>query len=53
VVVEARHLCMEMRGVETPGGRMMTSCMLGTFRRDPRTRAEFLDLVRRPGAQHT
>jgi GTP cyclohydrolase I len=48
VVVEARHLCMEMRGVETPGGRMITSCMLGTFRRDPRTRAEFLDLVRRP-----
>jgi GTP cyclohydrolase I len=50
VVVAARHLCMEMRGVETPGGRMMTSCMLGTFRRDPRTRAEFLDLVRRPTA---
>lgn len=47
VVVEARHLCMEMRGVEAPGGRMMTSCMLGTFRRDPRTRAEFLDLVKR------
>ena len=47
VVVEARHLCMEMRGVEIPGGRMMTSCMLGTFRRDPRTRAEFLDLVKR------
>jgi GTP cyclohydrolase I len=48
VVVEARHLCMEMRGVETPGGRMITSCMVGTFRKDPRTRAEFLDLVRRP-----
>jgi GTP cyclohydrolase I len=48
VVIEARHLCMEMRGVETPGGRMITSCMLGTFRKDPRTRAEFLDLVRRP-----
>src|SRR5216110_1914100 len=47
VVVEARHLCMEMRGVEAPGGHMMTSCMLGTFRRDPRTRAEFLELVRR------
>jgi GTP cyclohydrolase I len=47
VVVEARHLCMEMRGVETPGGRMITSCMLGTFRRDARTRSEFLDLVRR------
>jgi len=46
VVVEARHLCMEMRGVEKPGGQMITSCMLGTFRRDPRTRAEFLDLVR-------
>ena len=46
IVVEARHLCMEMRGVETPGGHMVTSCMLGTFRRDPRTRAEFLDLVR-------
>ena len=49
VVIEARHLCMEMRGVETPGGHMMTSCMLGTFRRDPRTRAEFLDLLRRTG----
>ncbi|HEY1455923.1 MAG TPA: GTP cyclohydrolase I FolE [Candidatus Dormibacteraeota bacterium] len=48
VVVEARHLCMEMRGVQKPGGQMITSCMLGTFRRDPRTRAEFLDLVRRP-----
>src|SRR5438128_8634844 len=46
VVVEARHLCMEMRGVERPGGQMITSCMLGTFRRDPRTRAEFLDLVK-------
>lgn len=47
VVVEARHLCMEMRGVETPGGRMITSCMLGTFRRDARTRSEFLELVHR------
>jgi GTP cyclohydrolase IA len=45
VVIQARHLCMEMRGVETPGGRMITSCMLGSFRRDPRTRSEFLDLV--------
>jgi GTP cyclohydrolase I len=48
VVVEARHLCMEMRGVQKPGGQLITSCMLGTFRRDARTRAEFLDLVRRP-----
>jgi GTP cyclohydrolase I len=46
VVVEARHLCLEMRGVEKPGGQMITSCMLGTFRKDPRTRAEFLQLVR-------
>jgi GTP cyclohydrolase I len=48
VVVEARHLCMEMRGVQKTGGQLITSCMLGTFRRDARTRAEFLDLVRRP-----
>ena len=48
VVVEARHLCMEMRGVKKSGGQLITSCMLGTFRRDARTRAEFLDLVRRP-----
>jgi GTP cyclohydrolase IA len=48
VVVEARHLCMEMRGVQKAGGMLVTSCMLGTFRRDARTRAEFLDLVRHP-----
>jgi GTP cyclohydrolase IA len=48
VVVEARHLCMEMRGVQKPGGQLITSCMLGTFRKDARTRAEFLELVRRP-----
>jgi GTP cyclohydrolase I len=48
VVVEARHLCMEMRGVQKAGGQLITSCMLGTFRRDARTRAEFLDLVKRP-----
>ena len=47
IVVEARHLCMEMRGVQKPGGHLITSCMLGTFRRDPRTRGEFLELVRR------
>jgi GTP cyclohydrolase I len=47
VVIEARHLCMEMRGVQKAGGELITSCMLGTFRRDARTRAEFLELVRR------
>jgi GTP cyclohydrolase I len=46
VVIEARHLCMEMRGVEKVGGQTVTSCMLGCFRDDARTRTEFLDLVR-------
>ena len=47
VVVEARHLCMEMRGVEKQDSETITSCMLGTFRDDPRTRSEFLDLIKR------
>ena len=46
VVVEAQHLCMMMRGVEKQNSRAVTSCMLGTFRSDARTRAEFLDFVR-------
>lgn len=46
VVVEARHLCMMMRGVEKQNSRMITSCMLGDFRTDPRTRSEFLHLIR-------
>lgn len=46
VVIEARHLCMEMRGVERTGGQTVTSCMLGVFRDDIRTRTEFLELVR-------
>ncbi len=46
VVIEARHLCMEMRGVEKQDSDTLTSCMLGTFRDDPRTRSEFLDLIR-------
>lgn len=46
VVIEARHLCMEMRGVEKVGGQTVTSCMLGCFRDDARTRSEFLELIR-------
>jgi GTP cyclohydrolase IA len=45
VVVEARHLCMEMRGVEKHEAETVTSCMLGAFRDDRRTRAEFLELI--------
>ena len=46
VVIEARHLCMMMRGVQKQNSRAVTSCMLGLFRSDARTRAEFLDFVR-------
>ncbi len=47
VVMEARHLCMEMRGVEKVDSETVTSCLLGEFRGDAALRAEFLDLVRR------
>lgn len=45
VVVEARHLCMMMRGVEKQNSETVTSAVRGTFRSDPRTREEFLRLV--------
>ena len=47
VVIEARHLCMMMRGVEKQAAEAVTSCMLGRFRQDPRTRGEFLELIRK------
>jgi GTP cyclohydrolase I len=46
VVLEARHLCMEMRGAESQLSPTTTSCMLGVFQKDARTRKEFLELVR-------
>jgi len=46
VVLEARHLCMEMRGAESHHSPTTTSCMLGVFKEDARTRKEFLDLVK-------
>jgi GTP cyclohydrolase IA len=46
VVIEARHLCMMMRGVEKQNSIMTTSCLLGAFREEPSARAEFLSLVR-------
>ena len=45
VVMECRHLCMMMRGVEKQNSVMTTSAMLGSFRSDPRTRQEFLSLA--------
>ena len=46
VIIEAQHLCMMMRGVEKQNSTMTTSVMLGNFRQDDRTRAEFLSLVK-------
>jgi GTP cyclohydrolase I len=46
VVVEAKHLCMMMRGVEKQNSVMKTSCLLGTFKDDARTRSEFLSLLK-------
>jgi GTP cyclohydrolase I len=45
VVIEAKHLCMMMRGVEKQNSIMTTSAMLGSFRSDSKTREEFLNLV--------
>jgi GTP cyclohydrolase IA len=47
VVVEATHLCMMMRGIQKQNSQTVTSTMRGCFMRDERTRAEFMDLLRR------
>ncbi len=45
VIIEAKHLCMMMRGVEKQNSSMRTSAMLGAFRDNASTRAEFLSLI--------
>lgn len=49
VVIEASHLCMMMRGVEKQNSRTITSCLLGAFRDEEKTRAELFGLLRRAG----
>jgi len=45
VVVEGQHMCMQMRGVEKKNSFAVTSCMLGGFKKDARTRDEFLKII--------
>ena len=49
MIIEARHLCMVMRGVEKQNSTAMTSAMLGDFRENKQTRDEFLSLVNSHG----
>lgn len=46
VVIEAEHTCMTIRGVKKPGAITITSVVLGGFRKDPRTRAEAMALIK-------
>jgi len=50
VVIEAAHQCMTTRGVHKPGVSMVTSTMLGEFRRNPLTRREFLSIIGNPSS---
>ncbi|MFL6375359.1 MAG: GTP cyclohydrolase I FolE [Pyrinomonadaceae bacterium] len=46
VVIEAEHTCMTLRGVKKSGAKTVTSAVLGGFRKDPRTRAEAMSLIK-------
>lgn len=46
VVIEAKHMCMMMRGIEKQNSSMMTSCMLGEFKENKDIRTEFLSLIK-------
>ncbi len=46
VVVEGYHMCMMMRGVQKQKAKMITSSLIGSFKEDPKTRTEFLELIR-------
>jgi GTP cyclohydrolase I len=48
VMIEARHLCMMMRGVEKQNSQFVTSSVLGVFRTNPATREEFMSIINRP-----
>jgi len=52
VVINAQHLCMMMRGVEKQNSCMVTSAMLGNFRKSSATRNEFLQLINSPASGH-
>jgi GTP cyclohydrolase I len=51
VVVEAVHHCMTTRGIHKSGVLMLTSRMLGSFRADPKTRREFLNMIGNPATR--
>ncbi|HOX22557.1 MAG TPA: GTP cyclohydrolase I, partial [Elusimicrobiales bacterium] len=51
VIIEARHLCMEMRGIRSCNSTTVTSAMLGVFRKDAAARQELLSLIRNGNAQ--
>jgi len=52
VVIHARHMCMEMRGVEKINSTTVSSALRGLFKRDQRTRAEFYNIINTPAPSH-